>query len=302
MKRALLFATVIALCGCGNRTGGDDDMEPEGVTEITVTHIQTGTMSEAVAITATSACLKKNLVTAPLSGYVETLSVQEGDRVSAGQTLYRIVSKERNALGESAQGDLGVVTVKASAGGVVTGVAKQQGAFVTEGEELCTLADLSSFVFLLNVPYEDARYVVRGSACRLVMPDNSVITGTIAAPLVTMNTTTQTQHFIVRANTTSMLPEGMVVKALINKGSPRRNAQIVAKGALQSDVFMKDFWLMYLVNDTLAVKLPVTAGIFDRDSVEIRSPKISPEMRIVLLGSYELPDSSAVRIVDSIEE
>jgi len=301
MKKTLLFAGIVALAalaGCGHRGGDGEEMEPEGATEITTTHVETGTISQTVDLTATTAYLKKAVVAAPLSGYVDVLSVQEGDRVNAGQELGRIASKERNALGDSAGSDLGMVTVRASAAGVVTGVARQQGAFVTEGEELCTIADLSSFVFLLNVPYEDARYVVKGSACRLVMPDNSVTTGTIATPLVSMNASSQTQHFIVRAHAAGLLPEGMVVKALIDKGAARRNAQVVAKEALQSDVFMKEFWLMRLVDDTLAVKLPVTPGIADNDRVEILSPRIAPTERIVLLGSYELPDSARIRIVD----
>ena len=57
-----------------------------------------------------------------------------------------------------------------------------------------------------------------------------------------------------------------------------------------------EFWVMKIINDTLAVKIPVIKG-FENDSVsEISSPLLNKNDLVISEGAYGLPDSTVVKI------
>jgi uncharacterized NAD(P)/FAD-binding protein YdhS len=58
-----------------------------------------------------------------------------------------------------------------------------------------------------------------------------------------------------------------------------------------------DFWVMKLINDTTAIKVPVQKGIETKNQVEILSPKFGPADKIVVTGNYGLADTAKVKIV-----
>ena len=61
---------------------------------------------------------------------------------------------------------------------------------------------------------------------------------------------------------------------------------------------MTDFWVMKMVSDTMAVKIPITAGIRNNDSIEVISPLFLPSDRILTSGNYGLSDTARVRIIN----
>jgi hypothetical protein len=52
-----------------------------------------------------------------------------------------------------------------------------------------------------------------------------------------------------------------------------------------------------MIDSSTAVKLPVTKGIETNGRIEIISPPLGPQDKILLNGNYGLPDTAKVKIV-----
>jgi hypothetical protein len=63
-----------------------------------------------------------------------------------------------------------------------------------------------------------------------------------------------------------------------------------------TDEIQKKFWLMKIVNDSLAVKIPITKGIENENLVEIVSDILFENDLVISEGAYGLPDSTIVNI------
>jgi hypothetical protein len=53
---------------------------------------------------------------------------------------------------------------------------------------------------------------------------------------------------------------------------------------------------MKLLNDSTAVKVPVTVGAQEKDHIEIKQPAFSPKDKILLNGNFGLDDTAAVKV------
>ena len=60
---------------------------------------------------------------------------------------------------------------------------------------------------------------------------------------------------------------------------------------------MENFWVMKLINDSTAIKVPVNRGISSGNRIEILSPLFSHGDRLISTGSYGLPDTANVSII-----
>jgi hypothetical protein len=60
-----------------------------------------------------------------------------------------------------------------------------------------------------------------------------------------------------------------------------------------------NFWVMKLINDSTAVKVPIVKGISTDTHVEILSPKFAKDDKLVNSGNYGLPDTTYVKITQN---
>lgn len=228
----VLLLLIVSLGGCGQRDASDVNIRKEMPgTAVTLTHAAFGRIEKEVIFSATTVYQNKSVVGAPIPAFITEALVQPGSRVKAGETLYRIESKEQHALGN---GSHTVIPIKAERDGIVLDVQQQAGSYVTEGTVLCTVAEIESLVFEIHVPYEQQRYAHRGSKCRLELPDGTRLAATVQAPLATMNTVSQSEQVIARAKA-PFLPEGMNVKAVFSESGSSSEGMILPKSAVQSD-------------------------------------------------------------------
>jgi hypothetical protein len=65
--------------------------------------------------------------------------------------------------------------------------------------------------------------------------------------------------------------------------------------AIQTNETQTEFWVMKLVNDSLAVRVPVTVGL-QNDSLKEVITGVTIHDRIITQGAYGLGDSSLVGI------
>jgi biotin carboxyl carrier protein len=302
MKR--IFANLIiliALFSCTNTSKPAEEVATKVTTPITVTSITTGSISKVINLTATSSYLKKNTVKSTATGYITKISCNIGDYVKAGSPLYSVKTKEADALSNFSKTNpefafSGELTIKAPTSGIITEVTKQANDYVADGDQLCVIAEQSSLVFLLNVPFEQNKHAAIGTNCEIVLPDSTRIQGTIASKLSAIDAVSQTQSFVVKPRTNAQLPENLTAFVQLSE-STKANTQITDKKCVLTDETMENYWVMKLINDSTAIKIPVKTGIVTDMQIEILSPQFDKTDRLIDTGNYGLPDTALVKII-----
>jgi len=299
----LLFS-VFLLVRCKTAPKELDEKEilnPKSIVE--VVSVKYGTVDDELVLSATTVYLKRNVVTATIPAFITNVRVKLGDAVNKGDILYELESKERRALGnnisklDTSLVNFGLIKIRASASGIISTLDKQQpGDYVLEGTQLCTIAESSDLAFQVNVPYEFASYTKPGRTCIIQLPDSTTHHAEFTKALTAMNTLAQTQTILAKVKENLFLPENMIVKVSIVKGSTS-NKQILPKTCILSDEMMKEFWVMKLINDTTAIKIPIVVGNKNTINSEVISPQFNPNDRIISSGNYGLADTALIKIV-----
>ena len=292
-----IFLSFILLGCAGNKEA--DEKEAEAKTLVTFTNISKEQLSETIDLNATSVFQIKDNVKSNLSGYIQEVHAKLGDNVKKGQLLFTLKTKEASALsgksGDTTFNFAGVVKVYSPLTGVIVTMNKQNGDYVQEGDDLAIIAEQSSLVFILDVPFELRNIVKTGSTCNINMPGDEIITGTITSAMATVDATSQSQSFIVKPNATASIPENLIAKINIEKSS-KHQAMTLPKEAVLANETQTDFWIMKLISDSVAVKVPITKGIESSGKIEILEPKFDATDRIIISGNYGLPDTARVLI------
>jgi len=116
----LLAAATLAACSAKTEPNGHEE---ESVAAVKTVHPTKGNISDEMEFRATTQYLRHSTVSASVSSYITATYAQVGQRVSCGQRLFTIETKERNALGgDMPTGDIGLLTICAPQSGVVTAV------------------------------------------------------------------------------------------------------------------------------------------------------------------------------------
>lgn len=296
----IVLGVALAFASCKSNTAAVD-ATPEAITPVTVTTINDSTLVDYTILNATSSFLQKNFVKANAIGYVHNVQTQIGQYVNKGQLLFTIKTKEAESIGNTINvldttfKFSGINRIKASAHGYITELNHQNGDYVQDGEQLAVISDRASFAFVMQLPYEIRSNVKANQNVELSLPDGRKINGRISSFMPTVDTAAQTQGVVIKINSDN-IPQNLVAKAKIVR-SYKPNAQSLPKTAVLTNETQTDFWVMKLINPTTAVKVPVTKGIDVGNSVEILSPKFSPQDKIIVTGNYGLADTAKVKIV-----
>ena len=296
----ILFAITFLFVCCSHSKEVEETVTPKSPVDITTIH--NGTIDDNLILSATTVYLKRNVLTSEIPAFITKVNISLGMKVNKGQVLYELQTKERKALGkqvinsDSALTNFGNIKIVAPASGIVTTFDKQQtGDYILEGTQLCTISESNDLAFQINVPYEFSSFTKVGNSCTITLPDNTVHIAHITTPLTAMNSIAQTQTILAKCNENLSLPENLIVKVLIQKGK-KGNKQIVAKPCVLSDEMMQEFWVMKLINDSTAVKVPVIIGNKSESEIEIISPQFNITDRIIINGNYGLADTALVKI------
>lgn len=299
-----VIASLLLFYSCKPKGAADDGADEAAVTEtpVTVTHPTKENMSEAVQVNAISSFLLKTYAKATTNGYLQAVNVHPGDMVSKGQVLFVIKTKESEALGNTVNSlDTslhfeGTVTIKSPGTGYITQLTYTAGNYVQDGEQLAEITDNRSFVFILDLPYELKPYLQANKNVELHLPDSSVLQAYVQSALPTVDSVAQTQRLILKVNTDKNIPANLIAKVNIVK-SEKTNATSLPKEAVLSNETQSEFWVMKMINDSTAVKVPVTKGIENKSNVEILSPPLNAQDNILLTGNYGLADTAKVKLV-----
>jgi hypothetical protein len=300
MKKLFILFTAICLLqllsSCKARVTEGQQLMP--VVSVKVAPLIKADIEDEISFNGSSVYLKKNLVAAPIAGYITKAEVKFGDEVRKGQPLFEIQTRERKALqGENDPAtDFGTVVVTASSDGFIDDLAvSEPGVYVGEGSSLCSILNNNDLMVRVNVPFEYNKTVAVGSKCMIFLADNTFMPGFVSRILPVVDEVSQTQTVLIKPQTGRELPENlnMIIRFISER---HRQTFLVPKPSLMTNETQSEFWIMRITDDSIAVKIPVTRGIENDSIVEIFSPQLNVNDRIIYEGAYGLPDSTEVEI------
>ena len=300
MKR-ILIPLLLLLAACHGGVPADV-AGPAPRAKVQAVQVSTQTLTQYRTFPATSTYPRKSTVTVSVAGYVTGVKVRLGDRVTSGQVLFTFETKERRALGNSitridpSLKGFGLVTVTAPSPGIISMLNIQQpGGFLLEGAPLCTVAESSQLVFQLNLPYEYHALAQGRPACTIVLPDSTRLAGTVQAPLASVSPGQSEIYLVKPDQPQGVIPENLIVQVRLTQ-TRQPNAQTLPASCVLADETLHNYWVMKLLNDSTAVKVPVTLGVQNPAEIEIKTPTFGPHERILSAGNYGLADTASVKL------
>ncbi len=293
------FITLLLLSFSNKKA--DEEALPEPVkTSITIIQPVMQGFTDYVQLNGNTQFQKKLVIRANITGYITSMPWKTGDHISNGTLFCSIKTKEQDALKNIDNSEPSLkqfqtpLNVLSNASGIFTAVNYSKGDFVNESDVLATITDPASLVLVINVPYEYHQYVYKGRSCSVKFPDGKIIQATIQEEVPFIDATSQTQSFLIRFPGNQLLPENMnlIVHIPVKQ---KQNAIALPLEAIQTNETQEEFWVMKLINDSLAIKVPVTVGL-QNDSLREIISGVGANDKIIVKGAYGLTDSSLVKL------
>jgi biotin carboxyl carrier protein len=261
--------------------------------------IEQGDIENNLRLNGKTIYLKKNAVVSPIAGYVLKTNVKFGDIVQKNDVLFEIQTKENKALENAGlnTGSNGIIKVTAPSGGSVSELPMTEtGGYVVEGGTLCSIVENKDLMVQVNVPFEYNTLIKAGAVCKILLTDNTGFDGSIFKILPEINEADQTQKVLIKPNTNRQLPENLnLTVQFVNIKHSR--SFLVNKEAVMTNETQSEFWVMKIISDSMAVKVPVHKGIENDSIVEVISSGLNKNDLVIGEGAYGLPDSAFVKIV-----
>jgi len=295
------MAMLLVFSGCRSADPADAVDEPSPVTPVKVTTVRDSTLNEFVELSAVSAYLEKSFVKANINGYIQNTQAVMGKQVGSGQLLFSLITKEARSIGNSVNKldagfkFSGISNIRADEPGTIVQVNHQKGDYVQDGEALATISNRNSLVFLLDLPYEYNQLINQNKSLSILLPDGTNLAGIVSGTMPSVDSAAQTQRYILKVGAGKQIPEGLIAKVRLTKIS-HAQAQVLPKSAVLANETEDEFWVMKLINDSVAVKVHVKKGIENQNSIEVLEPKFLKADRIITTGNYGLADTAKVKI------
>jgi multidrug efflux pump subunit AcrA (membrane-fusion protein) len=304
---AAILLSIFLLNGCSKEENTETQETPKAI--VTVTSVKKGDVSDTIFLTATSQYYRKTVIQAPLSGYVTKVDVTTGGYITKGDLAFEMISKEYKALTTpngtndtlQLRSLLGRTKMYAPASGQIMDLNAQEGMYMQEGSALCSIVNVNDLYFNLFVPAEYGLYISRGKSCLIELPNGQNVSGRVSSLLSKAESNSQSETYLLKPDENLAIPEGINVK-VYTIGQRRQNTQLIDKSAVLANETLDKYWVMKLVNDSTAVKVPVKIGAAAGDMIEILQPEFSSSDKILLTGNYGLPDTASVTISTEKDE
>ena len=301
MTKPILFCTLIAFIFTSCKQEITAEKGIDASIPVTLTTIDTTAISSSIDLNATATYLVKNVIKANATGYLNSVNVASNDFVSKGKELFSIKTRESKVLGNTINkidptlNFGGAIKVRANTNGYITAVNVQQGDYVQDGDALATINDSNSFAIVLSLPFELKKQVAIGKQLQVLLPDSTSVQARVQKFIPSVDVTSQTQNVVLQIIGKHDIPENLIVKVRITKASNSKSISL-PKAAVLSDETETDFWIMKMINATTAVKIPIKKGIETNDRVEVLSPILNREDKILITGNYGVADTIKVKV------
>jgi RND family efflux transporter MFP subunit len=289
-------------------------------TPVKVGRVTTVDLPRTVRATGHTQALEQQKVRAPFRGKLLTLRVADGQRVKDNEVVATVVSIDSeaalagaNAMVNAAQNPQekkdaeralelakrGVVQtpLHAPEAGVVVSHSVDEGALVTESEEVLTIAASDSIVFIADVVQTDVPKVHPGHKATVKLAAmESPLSGTVHAVLPSASSKDMTVPVRIDLPVSKApVLVGLYGSVQIAVGA-HPHVQAVPKEALLRDDVTGETRLCTVRKDGKAQWVRVETGIEADGFVEITSPALEEGALVITSGQVGLPDEAAVQV------
>ncbi|MEI6124700.1 MAG: efflux RND transporter periplasmic adaptor subunit [Bacteroidota bacterium] len=299
MKHAMLLSALVFILfsSCHNKVSEPDAVQ-KTAPEVHYVNPQIKTINDYIELNGVSIFLQKEVIRSTVTGYITEVYSNIGEHVSQNQKLFAVKTSEAYALHPNSDTAMfsHPIIIKSNKSGVLSVLNSQQGSYIQLGDVLAEIAEPQNLVIQINVPYEYHTLIRLGKACEVILTDGNRIQGSVFRIMPVVDEMSQTQTVFLKLNSFNELPENLNVRVEILR-STKQNVLTIPKTALLTNETQDKFWVMKIINDTLAVEVPVQKGIENDLEIEIISPPLLLTDKIITTGAYGLPDSSVIKTV-----
>ena len=298
LMNLFLAVSITLVISCASKEK-ESASEVKGI-EVVAGNPSKQTMIEYADLNANTTYLRQEIVRATFQGFVEKVFKNIGDKISQGDLLFIIKTKEADAtanqtIGSGNQQFNGAVKILARTNGILTELDHQTGDFVSDGDQLAALVDPQSLKIVLEVPFQFSKSIVDNNSFVILLPDGRIISAKVARRIPSIDPGNQTQKFILETNSEIDLPANLNVSVKIPLKS-FKDAIVLPKSSVMTNETQSEFWLMKVLNDSIAVKLEIKKGIEANNFVQVKEPIINLNDRFIIEGAFGLPDTAHISI------
>ena len=317
MKRCLLALLLLALASCKGEKSKEAeakaDPTPEAATAVKVAAIAKQSLPVFVSGPGKTSALVQQKVRAPFTGTLTSLTVSDGDSVQHGQVLGTVVARDSEAALSGAREMLRQATTPAERSdaeravalaeknlvrrplvaawdGAVLSHAASPGDRVAEDQEILTVNDASSLVFLMDLAQADLLRIQPGQRAAVEIAGAAQrLNGTVHAVLPGANPADYTGSVRIDLPPASRrLAVGIFGKARIFVGEHAGAVVVPDAAVLRDDV--EGTKRVALVEKNRAHWVAVKTGISDSGKTEILEPPLAVGQSVVISGLVGLPE------------
>ncbi|MCK7591350.1 HlyD family efflux transporter periplasmic adaptor subunit [Subsaxibacter sp. CAU 1640] len=295
-KYIITLLIVISFSACKKKT--DTVSEKKAPISVTTVAVQQNDMKEYLTFNGVTQYQKKENIRSNVTGYISWMKFKIGDNIRSGQTFASVRTKEQDALKEAVKIDSSLskfvspITIRSNATGVFTVLNVTANDYVAEGDVLATVVQPKSLVIQVNVPYEYEDAIQIGTSCEIILQNGEVLNTQVTGTLPTIDPVAQSQVFLI-ALPDANLPENLNVQVrTIYKQDT--SAMTIPKTALQTNELLSEFWVMKVVNDSLAIKQTVMPSLKNDSLVQVKSDGLKINDLVISEGAYQMQDSTIV--------
>ena len=269
--------------------------------DVTVVPVTQQEMKQYLTFNGVTVYQSKEDIRANVTGYISSMHHKIGGKIRSGQVFAFVRTKEQDALRDAVKIDssltkfISPISIKSNATGVIKTLNVNTNDYVAEGEVIATVVQPKSLVVQVNVPYEYEDDVQLDASCKVLLPNGEILNATISDILPTVEAVSQAQTFLVNLPDAEDLPENLNVQVkLVQKENA--NALTIPQKALQTNELLTEYWVMKVVNDSLALRTTVRPGLKNDSLVQIESGNVNLNDLVITAGAYKMLDSTIVKV------
>ncbi|SHG47139.1 HlyD family secretion protein [Salegentibacter echinorum] len=297
-----LLVSIISLAtlwGCKKKTATVS--AKKAAIEVWAVPVTQQEIREYLTFNGVSVYQRKEDIRSNVTGYISSMRHEIGDNIRAGQVFAYVRTKEQDALRDAVKIDsslakfINPISIKSNATGIISVLNVNKNDYVAEGDIIASVVQPKSLVVKVNVPFEYKESVQIAAPCELLLPNGKTINATITETLPTIDVQSQAQTFLVDLPEAD-LPENLNIQVkLLQKESS--NAMSIPKTALQTNELLTKYWVMKVVDDSLAIKTEVHPLLKNDSLVQIQSERVQLNDWVITEGAYQMQDSTLVKII-----
>jgi RND family efflux transporter MFP subunit len=324
--RLVAGAAVLVSLAC-SRGGGEGDQAAAAsdttaaATPVRAAPIERANLDVVVTAPGRTEALRQDRIRAPFPARLVALRVTDGDKVTAGQVVAEIVSKNSEAARQGAEQMLAAARsaqdsvdaqraieiaqqtlvqqpLRAPAAGVVLSHAAEEGDYLDEGEVFLTIAEAGAVYFNAQVTQSDLDRVGAGERASVDLP--AVGSQPVGAVVhgVLPSASSQTLSAPVRLDFSPArpdLPVGLFGTASIIVAHQHDVIVVPAAAVLRDDV--TGISRVAVIDSTSRAHwVVVQTGTRQGDQLQITSPALRQGQQVIVQGQVGLPDSTRVQL------